>query len=249
MGGVINSLFGGGSNKQMDKALDFTKDVYKENKAMATPWVTGGGNAYNTYNSFLTGGPGQEAAFQNYLNSGDYKFATQQGMEAINQNMAAKGLLSSGSTLKALTQWGQENAMKYRENYMDRLLQSAGIGAGVMGNLMGVSNDSAQQIAALRQAKAEGKANGVGNFLNFGLGVAGLAMSDERLKKDKKRIGTIKVDGKNVGLHTYRYNGEPSTAVKRVGVMAQEIARKIPRALGPQVGNFMSVDYKELLNA
>jgi hypothetical protein len=248
MGGIINNLFGGGSSKQMDKALDFAKDVYKENKAMATPWVTGGGDAFNSYNSFLTGA-GQEDAFQKYLQSGDYEFTTKQGMEAINQNMAAKGLLNSGSTLKALTQWGQDNAMKYRENYMDRLLQSAGIGAGVMGNLMGASNNSSEQIGQLRAQKAEGKASGVGNFLNFGLGVAGLIPSDERLKKDKERIGSIKVDGKTIGLHAYRYKGEPSTAVKRIGVMAQEIAKKVPRALGPKVGNFMSVDYKELLNA
>ena len=247
MGGIINSLFGGGSSKQMDKALDFTKDVYKENKAMATPWVTGGGDAYNSYNSFLTGA-GQEDAFQKYLDSGDYEFTTKAGMDAINHNMAAKGLLNSGSTLKALTQWGQDNAMKYRENYMDRLLQSAGIGAGVMGNLMGVSNQSAAQIGELRQAKAEGKASGVGNFLNFGLGVAGL-ISDERLKKDKKRIGTIKVDGKKLGVHAYRYKGESADAQPHIGVMAQEVARKVPRALGPKVGNFMSVDYKELLNA
>lgn len=247
MGGLINSIFGGGSNKANSKAIDFMKDVYKENKALATPWATGGLNMYNAYNSFLSG-EGQEEAFQKYLDSGDYKFTTQQGMEAINQNMAAKGLLNSGSTLKALTQWGQQNAMQYRENYMNRLLQSAGVGAGVLGNLMGASNNSAQMLGQQYSNKANQAANGVGNFLNFGLGVASL-ISDERLKKDKKRIGAIKVDGKKIGVHAYRYKGENDDVQPHIGVMAQEVAKKVPRALGPKIGNYLTVDYKELLHA
>lgn len=249
MGGVINSLFGGGSSKQADKALDFIKDVYKENKGMAQPFVQGGTTTYNAYNDFLTG-PNQDAAFQKWLDSSDYKFITEAGMDAINHNMAAKGLLNSGSTLQALTQWGQDNAMKYRQQYADNLFNSASLGAGVLGNLMGASNNSAAMNAETRMAKAEGKASGVGNFLNFGLGVAGLALSDERLKENKKRIGSIIVDGKKLGVHSFHYKGEGEAGLpKRIGFMAQEVAKKVPRALGPKVGNFMTVDWRELANA
>lgn len=247
MGGILNSLFGGGSNKQADKAIDFMKDVYRENKELATPWATGGLNMYNAYGSMLAG-PGQDEAFQKWLNSSDYAFTTKQGLDAITHNMASKGLMNSGSTAKAVVQFGQDNAQKYRDNYMTQLLAGAGVGAGVLGNLMGASNSSAQMIGDMRMQRAQGQANGVGNFLNFGLGLAGL-ISDERLKKDKKRIGTIKVDGKKLGIHAFRYKGQSSDEQPHVGVMAQEVAKKVPRALGPKVGNFMSVDYKELLNA
>lgn len=248
MGGLIDSLFGGGAGEASEESLDFIKDVYGDNKAMATPWATGGLDAYNAYNSFLTGS-GQDAAFQKYLDSGDYKFTTQAGMDAITHNMASKGLLNSGSTLKALTQWGQQNAMQYRDNYLNKLLGSAGLGAGVLGNLMGASNTSAGMYGNQAMAGAEGKANGVGNFLNFGLGLAGL-ISDRRLKKDVKRVGTVnKGKGKGLPLYAYRYKGEPKRGQPHIGVMAQDVKKRVPSALGPKVGNFMSVDYRELLNA
>lgn len=247
MGGLVDSIFGGGSKKATKKSLAFMKQVYGENKAMAQPWADKGYGAYSAANDFLFG-PNQSQAFNNWLNSSDYKFTTQAGLDAITQNMASKGLLNSGSTLKAITQWGQQNAQQYRQNYFNNLMGSAGLGAGVLGNLMGQSNQSAGMYGNTAQQGAQLAANGVGNFLNFGLGVAGL-ISDERLKTDKKRIGSIKTHGKVVPLHAYRYKGEPKNAQPHIGVMAQDVKRLVPKALGPKVGNFMSVDYKELLYA
>lgn len=246
MGGMIDSLFGGGGAKQAGKSIDFMKQVYGENKALATPWATGGLGMFDNYANML-GGEGQDAAFQKWLGSSDYNFTTKAGMEAVTQNMASKGLLNSGSTLKALTQWGQDNAQKYRDNYMNQLLGGSQVGAGVLGDLMGASNNSAQMLGDMRMAKAQAKGEGIGNFLNFGLGVAGMA-SDRRLKKDIKRIGTVtRGKGKGLPLHSYRYKGEPKNAQPHIGVMAQDVKRKVPKALGPQVGNFMTVDYRELV--
>lgn len=248
MGGVIDSVFGGGGGKASKKSLAFMKQVYGENKALAQPWAEGGMNLFNTYSSML-GGPGQDEAFQKWLGSSDYDFTKKAGMEAVTHNMASKGLLNSGSTLKALTQWGQDNAQKYRDNYMNQTLAGAGLGSGVLQALMGASNNSANMMGQQRMAGAQAKADGVGNFLNFGLGMAGL-ISDERLKTDIKRIGTVtKGKGKGLPLHSFRYKGEPKGGQPHIGVMAQDVKRKVPEALGPQVGNFMTVDYRELVNA
>jgi hypothetical protein len=249
VGGLINSIFGGNSNKYANKAIDFTKQVYDQNNALAQPWDTAGLNSYNMYNSML-GGPGQDQAFQNWLGSSDYGFTTKAGLDAINQNMASKGLLNSGSTLKAITQFGQDNAQKYRDNYMNQVLSSSQLGAGVLQSLMGSNQQSAQAQSANYQNKAQSQANGVGNFMNFGLGIASLipGISDERLKTDIRRVGRMDKRKGGLPVYTYRFKDDPPN-VRRMGVMAHEVADKRPDALGPRVANFMTVDYGKLAHA
>lgn len=221
MGGLVNSIFGGGSKKATKKSL-----------ALIKPYADSGVGALGSYMDMLTG-PNQNEAFQNWLNSSDYKFTNQAGMEAITHNMASKGLLNSGSTLKALTQFGQNNAQQYRNNYMNQLFAPAQLGA-----------QAAQGYAGTAQQGAQLQANGVGNFLNFGLGVAGL-FSDIRLKTDIKKVGRMNKSKGGLPVYTYRYVDDPPN-VRRMGVMAQEVAEKRPEALGPTVDNFMTVDYGRL---
>lgn len=221
MGGFIDGIFGGGSKKATKNSL-----------ALIKPYADAGIGALGQYSDMLFG-PGQNEAFENWLNSSDYAFTTKAGMDAVTQNMASKGLLNSGSTLKALTQWGQQNAQQYRNNYMNQLFAPAQLGA-----------QAATGYANTAQQGANQAASGVGNFLNFGLGVAGL-FSDERLKTDIKKVG--RTDKKKGGLpvYTYRYVDDPPN-LRRMGVMAQEVAKKRPDALGPVVENFMTVDYGRL---
>lgn len=224
MGGLINKIFGGNSNKATKQGL-----------AQIQPYSQGGIQDLNAYNAML-GGPGQDEAFQKWLGSSDYNFTTKAGNDAINANMAAKGLANSGATLKAITEFGQNNAQQYRNNYMNQLIAPVSIGAGAAANYA----NTAQQGATMQ-------ANGVGNALNFGLGIAGL-FSDERLKTDIKKVGRTNKKSGDLPVYTYRYKDDPSN-VTRMGVMAQEVAKKRPEALGPRVANFMTVNYGKLANA
>lgn len=223
MGGIINSIFGGGSNK-----------ATKQGIAALQPYSQAGAQDLNAYNAMLTSS--DPAAWNNWLNSSDYQFTTKSGTDAINQDMAARGLLNSGATLKAVTQFGQNNAQQYRNNYMNQLLAPASIGA-----------NAAAGVASTAQAGATQQANGVGNALNFGLGIAGL-FSDERLKTDIKKVGRTNKKSGDLPVYTYRYKDDPTNVV-RMGVMAQEVAKKRPDALGPRVANFMTVNYGKLANA
>jgi hypothetical protein len=54
-------------------------------------------------------------------NTGAYKFAFNQGNEAINRNLAARGLLKSGNRLTELTKFGQGLASQQYGAEMDRL--------------------------------------------------------------------------------------------------------------------------------
>jgi len=63
------------------------------------------------------------------------------------------------------------------------------------------------------------------------MGAAGslIGLSDDKAKKDKKKIGRVKdVD---LDVHEYRYKGEPKSAPKHIGLMASEVEKKNPGAV------------------
>lgn len=75
-----------------------------------------------------------------------------------------------------------------------------------------------------------------------GLGAAGLTLSDERAKTDKKKIGETK-DG--LGLYSFKYKGSDKT---EVGLMAQEVKKSKPGAVKTTRGGLMAVDYGKALS-
>lgn len=67
-----------------------------------------------------------------------------------------------------------------------------------------------------------------------------LSLSDERAKTDVKKVG--KTD-KGLPIYTYKYKGSPKT---QMGVMAQDVKKKKPSALGPVLGGMMTVNYDKI---
>lgn len=53
--------------------------------------------------------------------SAAYKFRVNQGQEALNRNLAAKGMLGSGNRLMELTKYGQDMASQEYDNQFNRL--------------------------------------------------------------------------------------------------------------------------------
>lgn len=99
--------------------------------------------------------------FNNYLNSTGYNFQMDQGQRAITGSAAAKGILNSGSTAKALTQYGQGLAGGAFNNYL-----------GQLNNLnTQQSNTAAQGINATVSAGSAGTSGGVaaGNNVQSGI--------------------------------------------------------------------------------
>lgn len=90
-----------------------------------------------------------------------------------------------------------------------------------------------------------------GQMLGGLFSLGGAVLSDKRAKKDVKKIGQHKMrgddgKGKTVGKYEYRYKGEPKSAPKRTGVMAQEVRRKKPSAVRETPMGLMAVDYARL---
>lgn len=69
------------------------------------------------------------------------------------------------------------------------------------------------------------------------LGSAAIMASDERLKDDIEKVG--KTPG-GLPVYSYHYKGDDTP---QVGVMAQDVKKKQPKALGPLIGKYMTVDY------
>lgn len=120
-------------------------------------------------------------------------------------------------------------------------------GAGVSGipitdNAAIIANADAQRMNAWQQNQAAmgGLFGGMGGLFE-GLGAAGLTLSDERAKTDKKKVGETD-DG--LGIFSFRYKGSPKT---EMGLMAQDVAKKRPRAVKTLPGGLMAVDYRKAL--
>lgn len=98
-----------------------------------------------------------------------------------------------------------------------------------------IGNYDTQRMNAWGQGQAS-----IGSMIG---GLGGLfALSDERAKEGKKKIGKTK-DG--LGIYSYRYKGDPET---RIGLMAQEVAKKKPGAVATRRDGLMAVDYREALS-
>lgn len=79
----------------------------------------------------------------------------------------------------------------------------------------------------------QGAQQGLGAILNL------MKLSDRRAKEDIKRVGKTD-DGLNI--YTYKYKGLPTT---EMGVMAQEVQKKNPNAVG-RMGGLLAVDYSKV---
>lgn len=106
--------------------------------------------------------------------------------------------------------------------------------AGIVANIYKTQMDG----YAARQQSLGGLLNGIAGLLPTSLG-----LSDDRMKRDKVRHGDI---SKGLGLWSYRYKDEPSSAPKRFGLMASEVQREVPEAVHRRNG-LRYVDYNRAL--
>lgn len=99
----------------------------------------------------LTSDQQNNPAYQNYLNSTGYKFQLGQGTQAITGSAAAKGILNSGATAKALTSYGQGLAGQSFNNYLGQLgglqAQQGQQAAGAL-NVAQLGTNAAQAVGA-----------------------------------------------------------------------------------------------------
>lgn len=89
------------------------------------------------------------------------------------------------------------------------------------------------------QANAGGLLSGIGSLAGSLIG-----LSDDDVKKDKKRIGDVKGE---MGLWEFRYKGEPDSQPKHTGLMASEVEKVKPSAVKRGKDGKRRVDYGKAL--
>lgn len=223
MGGIGRALFGGSKNKSSsgNHAFGQIRDLLSGN-------VIQGNSAMSTLGALLGIGGNKgaaDAAYTNYLNSSGYQSMMKSGQDAITGSAATKGLLRSGATGKALTNFGQKLGS---EKFNEFLGQLTGLGQYGL--------NSANTITAAGQY-------GTGSGTSSG-GIINSLFSDRRLKQN---IKLLRRGADGLGVYSYEYKKEPG--VVRIGVMADEVAKLQPEALGPTVDGFATVDYAKLREA
>lgn len=149
--GGIGSLIGGNQAAKSEQAAAkqaLTGYNYLSNNPLinslqttAGAASTGEADTAGSIHSLLTSPDQNSPAFKNYLNSTGYQFQLDQGSNAITGNAAAKGILNSGATAKALTGYGQNLASTTFNNYL-----------GQLGGLASVYSDQAKQGAGAAES-------------------------------------------------------------------------------------------------
>jgi hypothetical protein len=145
MGSLARGLFGGGSGQSTSQG---TQTSYNKSYDLLSGALSGTlnqvGAASNRLADLLGLGDADAGAraFDQYKNSTGYQAAIKAGSDAIAGNMAAKGLLNSGATLKALNKFGQDYATSRFDSYAGQLQNLLGSGLQAGQTISGAGNYS-----------------------------------------------------------------------------------------------------------
>lgn len=148
----MSAIFGGSKSKQKSQSQQTSQSqtynqAYPWAQQTYNPVVQQGNSALDLVSKLLSGGAAGDAALSQYKDSAGFRTTLDSGSQAITNNRAARGLLGSGSTLRRLTQFGQDTAQKYFTDYITKLLGlgSAGLQAGGLITGAGQVGTSASQ--------------------------------------------------------------------------------------------------------
>lgn len=185
-GAASSKAAGKGADVQSQAALRAEQGItqrFEQTREDLAPWRETGAQALGQYAGLLgVGGEAPDtAAMQTALEQyPGYQFALSQGAEAVSKFAGSKGLLQSGETLQALTEYGQGIGASNFENYMNRLQglsqtgQQAAVQTGTFG--AGAAAGAGQAGIVAGQARATGylgKAQALGGALSGLAGIGG----------------------------------------------------------------------------
>lgn len=240
----MGKLFGGSKSKQQSTQ---TSQSTSNSQNQAYPFIQqqfGGltGQATSGANALQALLSGDTSGLNTFLNTTGYNFDRDRGEGSINTKLASQGMRNSGAALKGLTTFNQGLRSTYSNNYIDTLMKQIGNGfnAGqLIGGVGGQSN--AQSTSSGQSTGTSSSKKGLGEILGNAATAAAMA-SDPRLKTEVVKLGEYD-DG--LGWYEFEYKNDPGK--KHRGVMADEVERLRPWALGPKLeGEYLTVYYNKL---
>lgn len=245
-GSALGGAFGGGDvmlttgmadslNKQLgaikkanedrlSKIDEFQAQIDANNAQMGTNTAFQG-NYQGTYSpTFDAGYTGSEVEARVAATPG-YQFQMDQGTKAIERQGAAKGMLGSGNTLTALTQYGQGLAQNFYGMYMDNLARIVQEGSGATmqlsanqvaeGNTYGqISTQAGQAQLAAQSDIGAARASALNNK-------ASLYMDTAKWNATQQYTGANDERNRQAGITTAAMNAAPGLAM--AGVAQQKL--------------------------
>jgi len=204
-GAIAGSAAKKAARTQEQAAKDATaaqQRMFEEQKALQEPFRQGGLTAQQEIMQLLGIGGDKTAAgygslgkafgTEQFQQDPGYAFRQSEGMKALERSAAARGMLSSGSTLKGIQRFGQDLASQEYQNAFNRYQTERAAKLNPLQSLMGsgqsaanvitgaagqMGQNEASNIYGAGQARASGYI-GQGNALNTALGqIGGIASS------------------------------------------------------------------------
>ncbi len=153
-----NSIINTGETKSAG-ALNESVDNYD-------PYLAAGKSATGMYSDALglNGTSGNATATSAFQTSPGYQFTLDQGTQAALRGASAAGMLNSGNTLTALSQYGTGLANQEYGSWLDRLnglsgqgLSAANGASGALGNVANLYQSTANDRLGLESSVAQGQ--------------------------------------------------------------------------------------------
>lgn len=156
----MSKIFGGSKQKSQSQSINRAFDSIN---AAFSPMFGQASGAAGQIQALLGG---DASGFNAYKDATGFDFLTEEGSRGITNNKAARGLLRSGSTGKALANYGNQMQNQYAQQYINQLL-----GLGNMGLQAGSLVAGAGQVS--ESTSSSRSKPGLGGFLGkIGAGIA-----------------------------------------------------------------------------
>ncbi len=221
---------------------------YDLSRADLAPWRAAGGAAITQGAAMLQ--PGYD-----YTASPGYQWRLDEGLRGVQNSAAAKGLLQSGGTLKGIDKYGQGFAANDFQDQFNREMAVAAGGQQATQAGVAAGQNSANSIADLLTQAGNAKASGyIGSANAISNGINGLTssilsipgLSDDDAKTNLVRLGEWDERGDGLGKWEWNWKSAPN-GEKQTGVIASEVEKYRPWAMGPRLANgWRTVNYAAL---
>lgn len=166
-----DTLFGSSkeANKGIQQGINTMTAASNDAVGMLQPFADQGSKAFRQIGdlSGLSGSQAQTDAMARFRTDPGYEFKLQQGIDAIDRSAASRGMLNSGQTLKALSEYGQGMADQSYGQYYDRLAGLADTGVNTVSNQAATKINAANNQAQGYTQIGANRSNDSGRFGNF----------------------------------------------------------------------------------
>ncbi len=175
VGSVVQGIAGSKAAKAQKQAqmaaIAEQQRQYDQTRADFAPWRQAGSGALDLL-SRAYGIGGQAPDLTAFTTSPGYQWRMDQGLQAIDRNRAARGLLNSGAADKARMTYGQGLASQEFGDWWNRLAGVAGVGQNAVAGTSAAGQNAANNISNAYQNMGNARASSytnTGSAINSGL--------------------------------------------------------------------------------